>query len=88
MSTLTTEQPETVQALGVRFQRDRLTVELSDGREIGVPYRKLPWLSWLATATREERESWSIEPGGYAVYWVKLDDGIEVCHLLALQNLD
>ena len=29
-----------------------------------------------------ERESWSIEPHGIAVYWSDLDDGLEVVNLL------
>ena len=29
----------------------------------------------------------SLEPGGYAIYWPYLDDGIEVCHLLNPQPM-
>lgn len=29
----------------------------------------------------------SLEPDGYAIYWEDLDDGIEVCHILAVQPL-
>jgi len=34
-----------------------------------------------------QRANWSLEPGGYAIYWPDLDDGIEVCHLLDMQPL-
>ena len=42
-----------------------------------------PWLSWLFRATPQQQAAWSIEPGGFAVYWDALDDGIEVAHLLS-----
>ena len=81
----TTEQ---VRATGVRFDEDRLYVSLSDDREIIVQLNKVEWLDWLAKATPEQRERWSLEPGGFAVYWEDLDDGVEACHLLAMQPLD
>jgi len=46
-----------------------------------------PWLKWLAQATPKQRANWSLEPGGYAIYWPDLDDGIEVCHLLDTQPI-
>jgi hypothetical protein len=76
-----------VQATGVQFEGDRLTVHLSDGREVSVPLSKLEWLQWLAKATPEQRAHWSIEPGGFAVYWEELDDGFDIAHLLAMQPL-
>lgn len=87
MNTLLPKQMEPVRARGVRFEGDRLFVELSDGRELGVPYKQIPWLKWLAHATLEQQAEWSLEPGGFAVYWNKLDDGIEIRHLLAMQSL-
>ncbi|NJN68185.1 MAG: DUF2442 domain-containing protein [Chloroflexaceae bacterium] len=35
----------------------------------------------------EKREQWTIEPGGYAIYWEDLDDGIEIRHLLSTKPL-
>jgi hypothetical protein len=35
----------------------------------------------------EQRERWSLEPDGYAVYWEELDDGIEVQHILEAQPI-
>ena len=61
-------------------------MRLSDGREVSLPLHKLEWLKWLAKATPEQREHWSIELGGFAVYWEELDDGFEVTHLLATQQ--
>jgi len=67
-------------AKAVRFVNGMLYVELTDGREIGVPLSQFPW---LARATPAQRRKWSIEPGGFAVYWNELDDGIEIEHLFA-----
>ena len=49
-----------------------------------LPFEQIPWLRWLAKATPEQRANWSIEPGGYAVYWEALDNGFEVVHALSL----
>ncbi len=76
-----------VAATGVRFEGDILYVRLEDGREISVPLNKIEWLAWLARATPDQRAHWSLEPGGYAIYWEDLDDGVEVCHLLAMEPL-
>ena len=78
---------EQVRATGVRFVGDVLYVSLSDGREISVPLDRVEWLGWLAKATPEQRSRWSTEPGGFAIYWEELDDGVEVCHLLGMQPL-
>jgi len=88
MSTLAAKPTDQVRARNVRFIGDILRVELSDGREVGLPLREISWLKWLAKATPKQRANWSLEPGGYAVYWDDLDDGIEVCHLLDVQPID
>ena len=71
-----------MRALAVRFEGDVLLVALSDRREISLPLKEVSWLAWLAKATPAQRAKWSIEPGGFAIYWDELDDGIEVGHLL------
>ena len=78
---------EQVTATNVRFEKDVLYVLLSDGREVSLPIDRVEWLEWLANATIEQREKWSLEPGGYAIYWEELDDGIEVGHILAMEPL-
>ncbi len=78
---------EQVTATNVRFEKDILYVLLSDGREVSLPIERVEWLDWLAKATAEQRENWSLEPGGYAIYWEELDDGIEVGHMLAMEPL-
>lgn len=66
---------------------DMLRVGLRDGRTIETNLVRIPWLRWLRDASEEARSHWSLEPGGFAVYWEDLDDGVEVRHLLALSPL-
>lgn len=87
MSTLTTKNIRQVSAKRVAFAGNVLRVELSDGREVRLPLPEIPWLKWLAKATPKQRSKWSLEPGGFAIYWEDLDDGIEVCHLLDVQPI-
>ena len=87
MNTSTAKTSEAVSAEDVRFVGDKLVVKLSDWRELSLPYKKIPWLKWLAKATPKQRADWSLEPGGYAIYWEQLDDGVEVCHLLGVESL-
>ncbi len=85
MPTLTSEKVGRVGATGVRFAGNTLYVSLDDGREIGVLLDRISWLDWLAKANDKQRANWAIEPGGFAIYWNELDDGIEVDHLLKMQ---
>jgi hypothetical protein len=73
-----------VAAVSARFTDKMLYIALNDGLEIGL-LLTLPWLSWLAQATPEQRARWSLEPRGFAVYWEDLDNGIEVAYLLSPQ---
>jgi hypothetical protein len=76
-----------VEVTGVRFEGNMLLVALSDGRELRVPLDRVEWLKWLARATPTQRANWSIEPGGFAIQWDELDDGIEIQHLLTVEPL-
>ena len=87
MPTLTNSKTQTVFATGVRFDKNMLYVLLKDQREICLPVDKINWLDWLAKATPEQRANWSLESGGFAIYWDDLDDGIEVCHILSMHPL-
>ena len=88
MNTLADKTTAVVQARDVSFAGDHLCIELSDGRALSVPYKKIPWLKWLAKATPKQRADWSLEPGGYAIYWEQLDDGVEIGHLLGEKSLN
>jgi hypothetical protein len=86
MHTLASDEIRHVSATGVRFVGNSMHVTLDDGQEISVSLDRTPWLDWLAKANMEQRANWSIEPGGFAIYWEDLDDGIEVRHLLQMQH--
>jgi hypothetical protein len=87
MNTLVDKTTEQVRAKSARVTANTLQVCLDDGREVSLPLNEVPWLKWLAKATPKQRANWSLEPGGYAIYWPDLDDGIEVCHLLDVQPI-
>ena len=87
MSSSTNNIETRVRAKNVRFEGNILHIALSDGREISPPVDQMAWLKWLANASPEQRPKWTIEPGGFAVYWEELDDGFEIEHLLSLQPL-
>lgn len=83
----TPDQTKQVHATDVSFSGPVLGVTLSDGRVIQVPVDRVEWLQWLALATPEQRSKWSLEPGGFAIYWDELDDGVEICHLLGMEPI-
>lgn len=87
MSTLPANLTNSIQVTSVRFIGNTFYVGLSDGRELSVPLEGVPWLHWLLTASDEQRAQWVIEPGGYAIYWENLDDGVEICRLLSMTPL-
>jgi len=68
-----------VLATGIRFDAERLHVQLSDGREISVP---LEWFSSLRDATDEQRNKWRLVGKGVGIHWEDLDEDISVEGLL------
>jgi hypothetical protein len=66
-----------VKPIGVSFDDQRMTVELSDGRLLGVP---LAWFPRLSRATKEQREKYEFSPGG--LHWDELDEDISIAGLL------
>ncbi len=71
----------TLQAITVHFTENTVHITLNDGQILYLDLQQ-DWLKWLAQATPAQRENWSLEPRGSAIYWDDLDDGIEVCHAL------
>ena len=67
-----------VRATSIRFDRDSMWVELSDGRTLGVP---LAWFPRLMHGTREQREACRISSRG--LHWEALDEDISVSALIA-----
>jgi hypothetical protein len=62
----------------VRFDDDRLWVDLTDGRVIAVP---LAWFPRLLNASPQQREQ--VELSRYGLHWEVLDEDISVATLLA-----
>jgi hypothetical protein len=68
-----------VLATGIRFDAERMHVQLSDGREITVP---LEWFPPLRNATDEQRNKWRFIGRGVGIHWEELDEDISVEGLL------
>jgi hypothetical protein len=68
-----------VLATGIRFDADRMYVQLSDGREIAVP---LEWFPGLRNATDKQRNNWRLIGKGVGIHWNDLDEDISVEGLL------
>jgi len=67
-------------AVSVRFSNDMLYVQLSDGREVGVP---LEWFPSLRDATADQRANWRLIGRGIGIHWEELDEDLSVEGLLA-----
>jgi hypothetical protein len=76
MSTLTLE----ALATAVTFDANNMWVQLSDGRQLGVP---LAYFPRLAKASAAERKKYLIGGGGVGLHWDDLDEDISVPALLA-----
>lgn len=57
-----------------------LTIDLADGRRLGVP---LTWYPRLGHASPAERQNWQLLGDGYAIEWPDLDEHIDIEGLLA-----
>jgi hypothetical protein len=62
------------------YTNNLLTVALNDGRIIIFPCTEM---KWLAQATPEQQQNFSIESDGYGIWWDELDDGIALHHILS-----
>ena len=63
----------------VRFDDDRIIVDLMDGRTIAAP---LAWYPRLFNATAEQRAAWERAGGGYGLHWPELDEDLSTEGLL------
>ncbi len=64
---------------GVRFEGDRLIVDLADGRTIAVP---IAWYPRLNSATPAQRAKWEVAGGGYGIHWPEIDEDLSTEGLL------
>jgi hypothetical protein len=69
---------ESVVAVGVRFERGRLVLALSDGREVSVP---LTWYPTLRRAPAPRRNRWRLIGRGTGIHWPDLDLDLSVAGL-------
>jgi Protein of unknown function (DUF2442) len=68
----------TISATAVRFDEHTMWVDLSDGRNLGVP---LAWFPRLLRATPAQRQS--VEISRVGLHWEEIDEDISVAGLLA-----
>jgi len=68
-----------LRVMSVTIDDSRLTVELMDGRLIGVP---LAWYPRLANATPEQRNHWEVAGAGYGIHWPDIDEDLSTEGLL------
>jgi Protein of unknown function (DUF2442) len=66
-----------VKATNVSFRDDKMWVDLSDGRTVGVP---LHWFPRLLHGTETERDDWRISRRG--LHWAALNEDISLAGLL------
>lgn len=78
MTTLVLEEEPVV--VRVTITKEKLMVDLDDGRSILIP---LKWYPRLSHATSKERNHWQLLGDGYAIEWPDLDEHIGVEGLLA-----
>ena len=77
-SSVLTDIPD-IRARDVRFDEDRLTVELMDGRAISAP---LAFYPRLLNATPEQRTKWELIGAGYGIHWPEIDEDLSTEGLL------
>lgn len=68
-----------LRVMNINIDDDRLTVELMDGRTIGVP---LAWYPRLANATPKQRNNWELAGAGYGIHWPDIDEDLSTEGLL------
>jgi hypothetical protein len=75
MNTLTFEPG----AKKLSFDSDNMWVELTDGRQLGVP---LAYFPRLLNASQSQKTDYIISGGGTGLHWEELDEDISVKGLL------
>ena len=63
----------------VTFDMDNMWVELTDGRQLGVP---LAYFPRLLNAAQAQRDDYVVSGGGTGLHWDELDEDISVRALL------
>ncbi len=76
-----TASPIAVLATEVSFTEDAMFVNLSDGRQVSVPFE---WFPRLGNATPARRENWRFIAKGIGIHWEDIDEDIAVSTLLRM----
>ena len=71
------EQPARIARVDI--DDDRLTVELTDGRTVGVP---LAFYPALLSATKAQRRNWRLIARGSGVHWPDVDEDLSLDGIL------
>jgi hypothetical protein len=71
-----------IAACKIWFADERIFIQLSDDRVIGVP---LSWYPKLKNATSDERNSYELWQHGKWIHWEMLDEDLSVEGLLKLE---
>jgi hypothetical protein len=66
----------------VDFHDGKIWITLADGRVIGAPIARYPWLE---SANEEQRRDFRI--GAFSILWETLEDGIDIEGLLSAAPL-
>lgn len=69
---------EVVRPVAVAFRENMIWITLADGRVVGAPLARYPWLE---AATDEQRNDYRI--GAFSILWEPLEDGIDIEGLLS-----
>lgn len=70
-------------AADVRVSDTRLTVVLTDDREVSIPLREFPELQ---AATPEQRANWTITALGTAIHWPDIDEEFGLAGMLGVSE--
>lgn len=63
----------------ISISNERLTISLSDGREISVP---MVWYPRLLNATAVERSDWRLIGDGLSIHWPQIEEDISVLNVI------
>jgi len=83
MSSSSTQPDRFPAAATVEVSRDRLRVDLRDGRRLEVP---TSWFDWLASADDSGLADFEIIEDGQGIWWNTIDEGLSVPGLFGLAH--
>jgi hypothetical protein len=59
----------------VNIVAEKITAQMSDGREVSIP---LAWFPRLLSASPAQRSKLEISPGGYGIHWPEVDEDVSI----------